>query len=123
MDKILMENLSFYGYHGVLPEERTLGQTFLIDAVLSLSLRQAGQTDDLRFTADYGAVYARIREIVTTERFALIEALAERICREIFDFCPLVRTVRLRVRKPRAPVAGSFDAFGVELVRRRRDYD
>ena len=42
-----MNNLGFYGYHGVLKEEATLGQKFFIDMELYLDTRGAGQTDDM----------------------------------------------------------------------------
>ena len=31
-DEILLEGLRFYAYHGVNPEERALGQRFLVDS-------------------------------------------------------------------------------------------
>lgn len=123
MDRILMENMGFYGYHGVLSEEKVLGQKFFLDAVLYLPLKKAGQTDDLNFSVSYGAVYETIKEIVTKERFALLEGLAERICQEIFSSYPLVQKIFLRVKKPEAPVAGIFDYFGVEIERDREMYE
>ncbi|MDR1135267.1 MAG: dihydroneopterin aldolase [Clostridiales Family XIII bacterium] len=119
MDKIIMENMAFYGYHGVLHEEKTLGQKFFIDAYLYLSLKEAGETDDLNFSADYGAVYETIKKIVTGERFKLIEGLAERLCGAIFSSNPQVMKIRIRVKKPEAPVHGIFDYFGVEIERTR----
>jgi dihydroneopterin aldolase len=115
-----MENMAFYGYHGVLPEEKTLGQKFFVDAYLGLPLRKAGETDDLRFSVNYGAVYESIKSVVANERFDLLEALAERLCNEIFDSYPQVTEVKIRVKKPEAPVPGLFDFFGVEIERERQ---
>ena len=120
MDKIIMDNMAFYGYHGVLPEEKALGQKFFVDACLYLSLRQAGETDDLNFTVNYGKVYETIREIVTNERFDLLEALAERICSAILSSYPAVRKIKVRIKKPEAPVSGIFDYFGVEIERKKQ---
>ena len=36
MDVIELRGLAFYGYHGALPEERSLGQRFVIDLALGL---------------------------------------------------------------------------------------
>lgn len=119
MDKILLSNMCFYGYHGVLPEEKTLGQKFYVDVELQLPLEKAGQTDDLDETVNYAAVYDAIRDIVTKERFNLLEALGERLCYEIFRRHPLVRKIKLRIRKPNAPIPGVFDWAGVELERDR----
>ena len=47
MDKIILSNLGFYAYHGVLEAEKVLGQKFFIDAELFLDTKEAGRTDDL----------------------------------------------------------------------------
>lgn len=119
MDKIIMENMGFYGYHGVLKEEKTLGQKFFVDAYLYLSLKKAGETDNLNFSVNYGEVYETIKEIVTNEKFDLLEGLAERICSEIFSSYSLVQKLLIRIKKPEAPVAGIFEYFGVEIERER----
>lgn len=119
VDKILMENMCFFGYHGALPEENKLGQRFIVDAALYLPLKKAGETDNLSDTADYGAVYSQIEHIVTKERYSLIEKLAERICAEIFSSHPTVMKIVLRIKKPEAPINGIFDYVGVEIERDR----
>jgi dihydroneopterin aldolase len=120
MDKIIMENMAFYGHHGLLDEEKRLGQKFFVDAYIYLPLKQAGETDDLNFSVNYAAVYEIIKNIVTNERFNLLEGLAERLCAGIFAACPLAEKLRIRIRKPEAPVPGIFDCFGVEIERFRR---
>jgi dihydroneopterin aldolase len=114
-----MENMRFYGYHGVLAEEKALGQRFIIDAVLYLPLQAAGRSDDLNDTVSYSAVYDRIKSIVTGERYNLLEALAERLCADIFKGNPPVQKIVLRIRKPEAPIDGIFDSVGVEIERVR----
>lgn len=111
--------MSFYGYHGALPEENKLGQRFIVDTELYLSLKKAGETDNLSDTADYGAVFTLIKDIVIKERYCLIERLAERICAEIFSYHPLVMKIVLRIKKPEAPIDGIFDYVGVEIKRDR----
>ncbi len=41
MDKIILKNLGFYGYHGVLEAENILGQKFFVDVELGVSLKKA----------------------------------------------------------------------------------
>ncbi len=119
MDKIIMENMGFYGYHGVLQEEKVLGQKFFVDASLYLPLKKAGETDDLNLSVNYGEVYETIREIVAFEKFDLLEGLADRICSEVLSTYPLVQKIRIKIKKPEAPVPGIFDYFGVEIERER----
>lgn len=119
MDKIIMKNMCFYGYHGVLPEEKVIGQKFILDATLYLPLAKAGQSDNLNDTADYGYVYNVIKNIVTTQKFDLIECLGESICTGIFAAAPLVQKLVLTVKKPEAPINGIFDYVAIEIERDR----
>lgn len=116
-----MKNMAFYGYHGVLPEEKKIGQKFFIDAILYLPLKEAGQTDDLTLSVSYAAVYATIKNIVENKPFDLLEAVAETICSQILSTYSLVQKVQVTVKKPEAPVAGIFDYFGVEIERERKE--
>ena len=54
MDKIKIQNLEVYCNHGVFPEETKLGQKFLISAVLYMDTREAGLTDHLERSVNYG---------------------------------------------------------------------
>lgn len=120
MDEILLEGMLFYGYHGVNPEEQTLGQRFVVDVSVSADLRDAGRTDDLETTISYSAIYKRIRPIVETERFQLLEALSETIAAVIFSDFALASAVTVTVRKPGVAIKGSIlDAAGVRIRRER----
>lgn len=123
MDKIIMKNMAFFSNHGVFEEEKILGQKFFVDAELRLSLRGAGENDDLEKSVNYGEVFGLIKEIVEKERFKLLEALADRLAQEIFREFGLIDGLLLRIKKPEAPVPGIFDYFAVEIERERGDYD
>ncbi|MDP6495393.1 MAG: dihydroneopterin aldolase, partial [Dehalococcoidia bacterium] len=43
----------FYGYHGVNPQEKELGQSFVVDVELEVELTVPGRSDDLKDTVDY----------------------------------------------------------------------
>ena len=79
MDKIIIKDLEIYAYHGVLPEEKKNGQTFIVTVELFVSLRAAGITDDLDKTINYAEVCEDIRDVMTGEKYDLIEAVAENI--------------------------------------------
>lgn len=119
MDKIIMKNLSFFGTHGVLPEENKLGQKFIIDAVLYLDLLKAGQSDEVTDTVSYAEVYEVIRRQTCQEQYKLLEALAHHIAEEILEKYPVIAEVEVTVKKPEAPVPGIFDYFAVEIRRVR----
>lgn len=118
-DRILLTRLAVFARHGVLPEEERLGQRFYISLDCGLDLRAAGRSDDVARTVSYADLAALAVEIATTRRFALIEALAEAIAGAILDGFPAVRTIRVRVDKPSAPVPAVLEGIAVEIVRGR----
>jgi dihydroneopterin aldolase len=121
-DEILLEGMRFYAYHGVNPEERALGQRFLVDVVMAVDLRRPGQSDDLADTVSYSDVYKVVRGIVEGEPRNLIEAVAEEIAAAILTRFPPVARVTVTVRKPEVPMKGSLlDAAGVRITRSQAD--
>lgn len=118
-DRILLEGLTFYGYHGALPAEQSLGQPFIVDCTLALDLAPAGTADDLGLTVDYGAVFRDIRALVEGPPVRLLETLASRIAGDLLARYP-VHEVWVRVSKPRAPLPGAvFSRVAVEISRQR----
>ena len=119
-DAILLEGLRFFGYHGLYPEERTLGQRFLVDVTAELDLRDAGLHDELDETINYQSLYTQVRSIVEGEPMMLIEAVADRTARSILEHFPRVTAVEVTVRKPEATIRGAhLDAVGVRVRRVR----
>ena len=118
-DRIVLHDMVFMGRHGVHEREQQEDQPFHVDVELALDLHPAGIDDDLTRTVDYGAVFETCRAIVESTRFQLIEALAEAIAHELIADFP-VDEVTVRVRKPNAPIDGTFAYAGVEIQRRRR---
>lgn len=111
---IRISNATFYAHHGVMDSERTNGGKFEIDAELECNVIEAEMEDDLRKTIDYEKVYAFIKEIVSSKKFYLIEALALRISRSILDNFERVRRVTVKVRKPSPPLGGVVDFVEVQ---------
>lgn len=116
-DKIIMSNMAFFGTHGVFEEENRLGQKFFIDTDLYLNTSEAGHTDDLMKSVSYGDVYVVIKAIVESREYDLLEALAENIAKDVLEQFSLIEGIRVKVKKPEAPVPGIFDYFGVEIYR------
>jgi len=115
-DVLRLRNMRFYGYHGLFPEEKTLGQLFEVDVELVRDLSAAGKTDDPDKTVDYVAIYRLVEEAMTGQRCKLVEALAERIADRVGGTCQPV-DVLVRVRKPNPPVQAHFDGLEVEIRR------
>jgi len=119
MDKILMNNMIFYGFHGVLPEEKKVKQKFIINIELYLNLEKACKSDDVIDTVSYADVFSDVKVIVEDNKFDLIEHLAYEISKKILKNHDKVMEVMVQVLKPNAPVDGKFDNFGVEIWRKK----
>jgi dihydroneopterin aldolase len=116
-DRILIRNLRVFGHHGVLAEEAERGQVFVVDLDLWLDLAAAGSSDDLDRTVDYGALTARVAELVAGTRRQLLEAVASDVAALVLAD-QRVLEARVRVTKPHAPI-GVDAEVGVEVVRGR----
>lgn len=121
-DRIVLHNMVFQGRHGVLEHEQLETQPFHIDVELVMNLQPAAVDDDLAKSVDYSQVFDVTRQIVESTRFRLLEALAEAIAHELLVDFP-VQEVGVRVRKPKAPIDGTFDYAGVEIWRQRSGPD
>ncbi|EKO3057839.1 dihydroneopterin aldolase [Listeria monocytogenes] len=121
MDKIYLNELVFYGYHGVLAEETKLGQTFRVSLILGLSTKKAGISDSVDDTVSYAEVYETVKEIVEGTPFKLIEALAEKIATEVLTGYPLLEEVTVKLIKPNPPISGHYDSVAVEIERKKSD--
>jgi dihydroneopterin aldolase len=117
-DRLLLEDVRFYGHHGVSKAEQTVGVWFSVDAELAVDLAAAAASDDLAAAVDYGEVARRIVEIGTEGRVNLIERLAGLIAQALLREFP-TRQVRVRVRKLTPPLRGLVGTPSVELVRTR----
>jgi 7,8-dihydroneopterin aldolase/epimerase/oxygenase len=119
MDKISVSQMSFFGYHGVFPEETKLGQRFIVDLDVFCNLQKAGISDDLSYSINYAELYILSREIVEGKPYKLIEAVAEKIASDVLERFPRVNEVKVKVIKPDPPIAGHYQSVSVEITRRR----
>lgn len=117
-DTIFLENVRFFGHHGVTKAHQNLGAWFSVDVALAFDVTPASLSDDLGATVDYGLVARRIVEIGTKERVNLLERLAGLLADALLRDFP-AREVRLRVRKLTPPMEGLHGTPGVEITRRR----
>ncbi|WP_341301164.1 dihydroneopterin aldolase [Lysinibacillus sp. FSL H8-0500] len=118
MDYIHLKDMQFYGYHGVLAAETTLGQRFRANISLAVDMTKAGETDNLVYTVNYAEVYALCRDIVEGVPLKLIEALAVKVANAILTTYPdKVKGVRVELIKPDPPIHGYYKEVSVEVTR------
>lgn len=118
-DRIILKGMVFYGYHGVTPAEKTLGQPFVVDLELEMDLKVPGASDDVKDTVDYSQVYQLAKEVVEGPSHDLLESLAEGVAQKLLHTFPL-NGVRVRVTKPHVPIKGAVvEGAGVDIHRPR----
>jgi dihydroneopterin aldolase len=119
LDKIYVNGMEFYGYHGVFPEENRLGQRFSVDLRVSLDLKKAGETDELVYSVNYGELFRVCKEIVEGKPKKLVEAIAEKIADCVLQEFPAITEVTVKVIKPDPPIPGHYKSVAVEITRSR----
>ena len=115
MDRLLLSQMTFYGYHGDVAAERELGGRYTVDLDIGVDLLDAARSDSLESAVDYVHVYQLVREVVEEQQHLLLESMAEAIASRVLPLAR-VREVKVRVGKT-PPVRGSFGQFAVEIVR------
>lgn len=119
VDKIFVNQMEFYGYHGVFPEENRLGQRFVVDLIIETDLSAAGKSDQLDDSINYGELYGVCKEVVEGEQYNLVEAIAEQIAARVLTQFSNVQTCTVKVFKPDPPIPGHYKSVAVEIKRGR----
>lgn len=113
--KIYLRNVRFRAFHGVLPQERIVGNDYLVNLVLDYDFSSAMKTDDLQGTLNYAEVYQKVREEMAVPS-KLLEHVAGRIAHRLFSDFPEIQKLQLSITKVNPPMGGDSDGAGVEVV-------
>jgi len=120
-DTIILKGMQFYGFHGVNPEEKTLGQTYVVDCEVTLGLSKAGISDNLTDTVSYTDIYKTVRSVIEGESKNLLESLAESIANKIINEFK-INSIKVTLMKPNPPIKGSnINHAAVEITRDRAE--
>ena len=115
---ICLHGLTVYAHHGLVAEERSLGQRFEFDVEVDLAHCGACRTDEAADSVAYEAIAAVVVEVATNFRFSLMEALADAVCMELLAEFP-VECVRLAVSKTAPSIPHVVARATVRLERTR----
>jgi dihydroneopterin aldolase len=119
-DTIFIRGLTVHAYHGVMPHEAKVGQTFSLDLDLTIDLSEAARSDRLAQTVSYDQVVEAARKAFCAKPYKLIEAAAGAVLDAILAKFDKITAVRIVVHKPHAPIAATFDDVGISIFRSRR---
>ena len=111
---IHLRNLQFQAFHGVMPQERTAGNDYVVNLRAEYPIEQAMQSDDVAHTLNYAEVYAVV-ETEMQKPSCLLENVAYRIAQRLFRDFPLIRSIRLEVAKQNPPMGTCGGQAAVEI--------
>lgn len=118
-DCITVSGIRAYGYIGALPEENVLGQWFEVDLMLWMDLSVAGKSDSLADTHNYADIIQQTQKIIQTEKFKLIEKLADAIATQALNNDLRLEKAQVTVTKLTAPVPNFDGQVAVTITRGR----
>jgi len=120
-DHITLRGLEVFARHGVFADERRSGQIFLVDVDIEMDLSDAGNSDLIVDSVDYGKLASLVHDTVAGERWDLIERVATRVAEAVLSFDGRIGAVEVTVHKPSAPIPHPFADVAVRLRRVRQD--
>ena len=118
-DRIFIHGLSLHAYHGVMPHEAKVGQSFTLDVVAEVDLAAAARSDKVADTVSYDRIVEVVSRAFCDRRYRLVEAAAGAVADVILAEFARITSVRVTVHKPHAPIPATFGDVGVEIVRSR----
>lgn len=119
MDKIRVEGIEFYAYHGVLKSEKELGQIFSVDCEFTIDAVCC--SDDLNNTVNYADVTCEIVSFCKNTEYDLIETLTNELAKDVLLKFPLIKEITLTLHKPHAPIPAHFSDVSLTVTRAWHD--
>ena len=119
-DKIQVQGIRCYGYTGLLPEEQFLGQWFEVTLTLWVDLLIPGKSDQITDTVDYREAIALVKQLVSQNKFALVERLTDAIADAVLTL-DLVQKVRVQLTKVSPPIPDFGGQIVIDITRSRPD--
>ena len=111
---IILQDVRFYAFHGVMPQERSVGTDFLVNVRIGYDISKAMQSDNVKDTISYAEVYNLIKKEMETPS-KLLENLASRVANAITSTFPEVYEIYLSIIKVNPPMGADCKGAGVEI--------
>jgi 7,8-dihydroneopterin aldolase/epimerase/oxygenase len=97
-------NLHFNSFHGILEEEKILGNEYIIDASVEFHEEKTVITS-IHDTINYTDIYNIIKERMS-EPSPLLETIVMEIGNEIHNEFPQIRSINISLKKMHPPIEG-----------------
>ena len=117
--KIRLNKMVFFGYHGTMPEERKLGQRFVVDFELETATENDHKIRHIEDTIDYTRVFDLIKEVMEKHTYYLMENCANHVLDEVMKSFKEIIRAEIRIKKPSVSIIGSLDSAEIIMSRQR----
>ncbi len=115
--RISLDNLVFFGYHGLYAEEKKLGNTYIVDVIIDFTPKQSS-IHHLEQTIDYVQVYALIKKWMAIPT-PLLETLVGNMADDILKEQVLAEKVMVKIIKQHLPIAEFEGTASVSIEKSR----
>ena len=113
-----LRNLRFHAYHGVLEQERIVGNDYEVSVRMSYDMRRAIASDDVANALNYAEAYEIIKRVMM-QPSRLIERVAWRIAKALLDEFPMARNAEVTLVKLNPPMGADCDGAEVRIKVKR----
>lgn len=114
MNYLILDDLRFHAFHGVIPTENIVGGEYSVSLKIGYDFSKAAQSDDINDAINYAVICDLIKREMEQSSM-LIENVAWRVQQAIVEAFPQIRTLETTVRKIHPPVPYQMAASAVEL--------
>ncbi|MCM1312122.1 MAG: dihydroneopterin aldolase [Bacteroides sp.] len=121
MQSIILKELKFYSYHGVLPQERKVGAYFTINLKITTKITEAIFTDELEDTINYAEIYDTIKKEMAHPA-KLLEHVAGKIVTRLFEDFLSIESIDFYLFKDNPPIGADHGKTGFELNITRKEF-
>lgn len=111
---IFLRKARFHAYHGVLSQERIVGNDYLVSVDIAYDFEHAMDTDELDDTINYADVYEMVKAEMEVPS-KLLEHVAGRIGRNVVSTYPMVCDVKVEITKVNPPMGADCEGAGVSI--------
>ncbi|TAM97210.1 MAG: dihydroneopterin aldolase [Chitinophagaceae bacterium] len=109
---ISLEDMKFHSGHGIYPEEKVIGNDFIVD--ISVSIEDKVPVDHLSQTVDYEKVYDTLSEEMGKVT-PMLETLAYSCISKIKEDFPQSKTIKIKISKLHPPMPGEVGKSTITL--------
>lgn len=111
---IILREVRFHAFHGVMPQERKVGADFTVSLRVGVDLSLPAESDDVADTLNYATLYEVVKQQMEIPS-QLLEHVAGRVGKVVMDTFPQVTGVDVTLTKLNPPMGADCAGASVEL--------